>query len=600
MAREMDSYDLPSGVSEVVFEALLELGKAQGFVSMIDIDDLTDSEPLEPSDLEDLIGVLEDHNIVFTEEDMHDDDIFGQASLRERPDKVTASERENVEEVLRVAGSISNEVGRTTDPTRMYMREMGVADLLTREEEITIARDVENGKREFHILLHEYPRLIDVFLEGFEQIKHQVHKVGDLVNGPAWPNDEHVTVAEYLEKIRDDEAEIANTDSFNFSLESLHELAEGLRNAKSRKKQKELLLQVRLSNVLIRKVLADIDNILKSITQKEAKIRETLISKLKFKREDVIAAYHKQKKYGDWIDTLVADYTFNHSSDVYYVDFVRHIHQDILDLAADARMDVLKLKVLQKQLQDKEADLQVSKDKMAEANLRLVISIAKKYSNRGLQFLDVIQEGNIGLMKAVDKFEFRRGYKFSTYATWWIRQAITRSIADQARTVRVPVHMIETINRMKKVQTRLLQEMGRTPNIEELASAMEMTADKIQQINKIAMEPSSMDAPIGDDEDAVLGDFIADDNLQAPHEIAENDGLNEVIDSLLGELSKREIDVVKMRFGIGTPTEYTLEEVGRQYSVTRERIRQIEAKALKKLRHPMRIERLRSFLHTEK
>ena len=581
--------DLPEEIEANVLEALVELGNAQGFISYLDIESQFEEMPRDPDALEYLIGFLEDHDIIVTEESIHDD-MFGENTTRKHAQNNSEAEPQDSD-----LAAIANELGRTTDPTRMYMREMGINSLLTRAQEITIARNIEASKKVLHEQLYGYSRLVHLLEVDFARIKTQEHKVGDIVIGLAWPDEDHITVEEYLTQMSNEEENVFEVVSF--TLAQLHEFVARVVSAKTLKSRKNILREVRLSNVFIIKVLADVTKFAQEIRQKESVIRETLINKLKFDRKEVVKAYNKQKKYGDWIENLLKNRELKSESEKYYVDFVNHAQAELNRIPDQIGISIPKLKELELNLSNSSSQIQVYKDQMIEANLRLVISIAKKYSNRGLQFLDVIQEGNIGLMKAVDKFEFRRGYKFSTYATWWIRQAITRSIADQARTVRVPVHMIETINKMKKMQTKLLQEHGRTPTIDELAETMEMLPSKIQQIFKVSLEPSSLDAPIGDEEDSSLGDFIADENLSSPEVAAEKQGLTEMVESLLGELSKREIDVVKMRFGIGTPTEYTLEEVGRQYSVTRERIRQIEAKALKKLRHPMRIDRLRSFLN---
>ncbi len=584
--------DLPEDIEASILESLIELGKDRGVVSLLDIEDQFEELPIDPDSLEYLIVTLEDNNIIVTEESILEEDVFGEGKPRE--EKRNADEESDPRTQESELASIANELGRTTDPTRMYMREMGINNLLTRTEEVTIARNLESSKKSFHEKLYQYPRIRHLFLQEYENIKLQEHKVGDLISGLAWPDDSDMSVKDYLEQLSKEEDD--RFEIISYKSNELHDFVDRLTKTKNSKEHGDIFREVRLSNVFIRKVVTDMAEFINKIREKETQIRETLIGKLCFDRKEVITAYNTAEDYVTWFDGLLKNLTLKTPNDSYYIQYIRHAHLDILKIAEKTNLSAFTLKNLHQELKVHDQETQKFKDQMTGANLRLVISIAKKYSNRGLQFLDVIQEGNIGLMKAVDKFEFRRGYKFSTYATWWIRQAITRSIADQARTVRVPVHMIETINKMKKMQTKLLQEHGRSPNVEELAEAMEMPPAKIQQIFRISLEPSSIDAPIGDDEDSSLGDFIADDNLASPQAAAEQQGLDEMIESLLGELSKREIDVVKMRFGIGTPTEYTLEEVGRQYSVTRERIRQIEAKALKKLRHPMRIDRLRSFL----
>ncbi len=532
---------------------------------------------------------------------------------------------EDVEEEAEAAAStLDSEFGRTTDPVRMYMREMGSVELLTREGEIEIAKRIEEGLKHMILAISACPMTVQQILELADKIAKDELMIDDVVDGLLDFNEELTALEEESAEI-DDEEDEEETDSGAIASENLERLKlaalerfatirkhfgrmlvvlqkDGHKAPKYLDLQRKIsneLMQIRFSARMVEKLCDSVRTEVDNIRQIERKIQDLVVNKGGMPRPDFIKAFPANETSLRWIDREVGGHHPYSEHLAKYRQAIVEQQQKLLDLQTRVMIPLKDLKEINKQMSTGEAKARKAKREMTEANLRLVISIAKKYTNRGLQFLDLIQEGNIGLMKAVDKFEYRRGYKFSTYATWWIRQAITRSIADQARTIRIPVHMIETINKMNRISRQILQETGQEPDPATLAVKMEMPEEKIRKILKISKEPISMETPIGDDDDSHLGDFIEDQSTVAPSEAAVNASLRDVCKDILDTLTPREAKVLRMRFGIEMNTDHTLEEVGKQFDVTRERIRQIEAKALRKLRHPSRSEKLRSFLEGE-
>jgi RNA polymerase primary sigma factor len=526
---------------------------------------------------------------------------------------------EDAEEVAALA-SVDSEFGRTTDPVRMYMREMGSVELLTRSDELKIAKRIEEGQQQLVKAIARSCIVVEDFLQSFDNISGEEGSIRltDLISGfvdLTEPEDFAATLP-----VGDDieETAAAEEEPKGLNYEEVKEKVEGLRKQlktaasaikkhgySSDKTEKEfealadLFMEFKWTPQYLKKLTAIIPNGVTAVREQEKLIMDICVNHAKMPRKEFIASFPEHETSSEWLDQYL-------SPGSKYATLLKEREKDIrkaqkvlADIEADYGLTVSGLKDINRRMSIGEAKARRAKKEMIEANLRLVISIAKKYTNRGLQFLDLIQEGNIGLMKAVDKFEYRRGYKFSTYATWWIRQAITRSIADQARTIRIPVHMIETINKLNRISRQILQELGREATPEELAERMEMPEDKVRKVLKIAKEPISMETPIGDDEDSHLGDFIEDAKVLSPVEAATIAGLRESTQNVLAGLTAREAKVLRMRFGINMNTDHTLEEVGKQFDVTRERIRQIEAKALRKLRHPSRSEQLRCFLDGE-
>ncbi|MEY8263049.1 MAG: RNA polymerase sigma factor RpoD, partial [Bermanella sp.] len=520
------------------------------------------------------------------------------------------------EEAAAALAAVDSDVGRTTDPVRMYMREMGTVDLLTREGEIVIAKRIEEGIREVMAALSYYPESVQTVLDAIAEsmADEEVNRLGDVFNGFIDPSDDDPVPATPISANKDDKKDDNDAPTGPDPVEVKRRMAEiGMQLAKSLKaiekhgrgtKQAdkeqtvlaELFAPIKLSPKYFDELVGNARDNLDHIRAQERQIMMICTRKSKMPRQEFIKSFQGSEGHADWAQGL-ADNGKDYSNKVSMHLFdLNRAQKKIRNVAARVGLPIPDIKDINRRVSIGEARARRAKKEMVEANLRLVISIAKKYTNRGLQFLDLIQEGNIGLMKAVDKFEYRRGYKFSTYATWWIRQAITRSIADQARTIRIPVHMIETINKLNRVSRQMLQEMGREASPEELAERMDMPEDKIRKVLKIAKEPISMETPIGDDEDSHLGDFIEDGNSSSPIDNATETGLVDATRGVLNGLTARESKVLRMRFGIDMNTDHTLEEVGKQFDVTRERIRQIEAKALRKLRHPTRSDHLRSFL----
>ncbi len=592
-------------------KTLIAKGKEQGFLTYAEVNDHLPNEIIEPEQIEDIVNMINDMGITVYESPPSTDNQITEAA--------NVLDEDAAAEAAAALASMENEFGRTTDPVRMYMREMGTVDLLTRKGEIKIAKRIEDGIHQVLASLSSYPGTILTLLEAYELILKEEIKLTDVVVGfndnEEYP-DEGIVVrnpTEINESDKDEEEEeevLLTPEDFKGHIVNLKKLHATYtksikRNGKSHNKTQiaqenlaQLFLELRLAPKFIDVLVENLSDLIEHIRYTERYIMKICVKESKMPRKDFIASFSGNETNLKWIKTVLK----NQST---YVENLKKNEQIIIDcqkklaiIFNDSLLEIAEMKEINRKVSIGEAKARRAKKEMVEANLRLVISIAKKYTNRGLLFLDLIQEGNIGLMKAVDKFEYRRGYKFSTYATWWIRQAITRSIADQARTIRIPVHMIETINKLNRISRQILQEMGREPTPEELSERMELPEDKVRKVLKIAKEPISMETPIGDDEDSHLGDFIEDANQMSPNDSAGFEGLRRTTLDALEGLTQREAKVLRMRFGIDMNTDHTLEEVGKQFDVTRERIRQIEAKALRKLRHPSRSDQLKTFLDT--
>ncbi len=595
---------------------LIVLGKERSYLTYAEINDHLPDDILDAEQIEGIISMINDMGI-----QVYDEAPDAETLLMSEAAPTTAADDVDEEAAEAAASTLDSEFGRTTDPVRMYMREMGSVELLTREGEIEIAKRIEEGLKYMIMAISACPMTVAQILELAAKIERDELKVDDVVDGL-------MDFAEQLEAIDDediDESEESEDDSGAIAAENLERLKvaslerfgairrlytrmlgvlqkEGHKTPKYLDLQKKIsgeLMQIRFAARQVERLCDGVRCEVDNIRQIERKIQDLVVNKGGMPRPDFIKKFPEHETSLRWIDReIAARQPYSEALTRYRQAIVEQQHK-LLDLQKRVMIPLKDLKEINKQMSTGEAKARKAKREMTEANLRLVISIAKKYTNRGLQFLDLIQEGNIGLMKAVDKFEYRRGYKFSTYATWWIRQAITRSIADQARTIRIPVHMIETINKMNRISRQILQETGQEPDPALLAEKMEMPEEKIRKILKISKEPISMETPIGDDDDSHLGDFIEDASTVAPVDAAVNASLRDVCKDVLDTLTPREAKVLRMRFGIEMNTDHTLEEVGKQFDVTRERIRQIEAKALRKLRHPSRSEKLRSFLEGE-
>jgi len=577
---------------------LIEKGREQGYITFADINDYLPDEVSDPDQLDEVIQIINDLGLQVLEEAPEEGSNFSPAN-QDTPETPTENEM----------GTIESEVGRTTDPVRLYMREMGSVDLLTREGEIAIAKRIEEGARD---LLHAcafYPGIIEDVLLEYELIKKEDKRITDLVVGFMDEEEELPPSTEEVSAESDEEEDVGiNMEElakrfssikrqYNKSQKTIS--ASGRDNDKAQKdldKLGELFKFLKLSPKRFETISLTARALAKAIRDSEREIYDICTQDCNMPRKDFLEIFRDNQTNLKFLDSTIR-------SKKNYAKLLKDVKPDvnkiqkrILSLTENVGMDVQELKDITSKMAKGETKIRRAKKDMIEANLRLVISIAKKYTNRGLQFLDLIQEGNIGLMKAVDKFEYRRGYKFSTYATWWIRQAITRSIADQARTIRIPVHMIETINKLNRISRQMLQEHGKEPTPEELSEKMDMPEEKIRKVLKIAKEPISTETPIGDEDDTTLGDFIEDPLQDSPIDAATENNLHDATDGVLSSLTAREAKVLRMRFGIGMNTDHTLEEVGKQFDVTRERIRQIEAKALRKLRHPSRSGHLKTFL----
>ncbi|WP_282344469.1 MULTISPECIES: RNA polymerase sigma factor RpoD [Pseudomonas] len=599
---------------------LIARGREQGYLTYAEVNDHLPEDISDPEQVEDIIRMINDMGInVFESAPDADALLLAEADTDEAA----------AEEAAAALAAVETDIGRTTDPVRMYMREMGTVELLTREGEIEIAKRIEEGIREVMGAIAHFPGTVDYILGEYQRVTSEGGRLSDVLSGYIDPDDGSAP-AEEVEPVQpqtdaaaakdDEEEDDSDSDDeeegdggpdpeealrrFTAVSEQLDKAKKALKKHGRASKQAvaelqalaELFMPIKVIPKQFEVLVSRVRGALDLVRQQERAIMQLCVRDARMPRADFLRQFPGHETDETWAAGLAKGKSK-------YAEAIGRLQDDIVraqrKLAAlqdEAELTVAEIKDVNRRMSIGEAKARRAKKEMVEANLRLVISIAKKYTNRGLQFLDLIQEGNIGLMKAVDKFEYRRGYKFSTYATWWIRQAITRSIADQARTIRIPVHMIETINKLNRISRQMLQEMGREPTPEELGERMEMPEDKIRKVLKIAKEPISMETPIGDDEDSHLGDFIEDSSMQSPIDVATVESLKEATREVLSGLTAREAKVLRMRFGIDMNTDHTLEEVGKQFDVTRERIRQIEAKALRKLRHPSRSEHLRSFL----
>jgi RNA polymerase primary sigma factor len=606
---------------KLALNSLITIGKEQGYLTYSEINDLLPEDFLTPGQVEPIVTILEELDIVVADEAPDADTLVMESGGR--------AQASSAEVATAALAALDSEFGRTTDPVRMYMREMGVVELLEQKDEIRIAKEIEAGVYQIMQAISLYPEISDFFFKAYTRLEEGKCKMTDVVIGYQGDAEEfeekqilikekqaeldamdldEMSDDEELEEDEFDELEYTGPDegqvyerfekikkSFNSYVKSCEKNGYlDNKTIKSRRKFSECISELRLAPKLVSTMMELVSSRANKVKIEENIIRQACLD-AGMTREIFYESFPGNETNFDWLTLINLDKATkksleNNKNQIYYSQ------KSLLEHELAMQITVSELKEINKRLRQGDRKAKNAKSQMIEANLRLVISIAKKYANRGLQFLDLIQEGNVGLMKAVDKFEYRRGYKFSTYATWWIRQAITRSIADQARTIRIPVHMIETINKLNRVRRQLLQKFGREATPEELAFEMELPEYKINKILKIAKEPLSMENPVGDDEDSTIGDFIEDTNLSSPVEVTTRESLKETTSDLLANLSPREAKVLKMRFGIDMSTDHTLEEVGRQFDVTRERIRQIEAKALRKLRHPSRAHKLQSFL----
>jgi RNA polymerase primary sigma factor len=633
-ARDHDEYPIPNfkaardnkapvdvEAQKTRLKSLIALGKERGFLTYAEINDhlpdVVDAEQIEA-----ITSTFNDMGI-----QVYDAAPDAETLLLNEPAPTTADD-DAEEEAAQALSTVDSEFGRTTDPVRMYMREMGSVELLTREGEIEIAKRIEDGLKHMIFAISSCPTTIEEILKLADRVERDEMRIDEVIEGLVDPNEDQVQEAELDEEEIDDEEldEAADEDEdgaiaaanleqlkqdslvrFN-AIRRLHKkmkkiLAEkGNRSRAYKDLQEEVsaeLMQLRFTAKQVESLCGGLRSLVDTVRRSEREIQELCVKNSGMPRAHFIKSFPGNETNVKWIAEEIANSKAYGQALVRFKPSIIEQQENLINLQKNVGIPIKDLKEIARQMSTGEAKARRAKREMIEANLRLVISIAKKYTNRGLQFLDLIQEGNIGLMKAVDKFEYRRGYKFSTYATWWIRQAITRSIADQARTIRIPVHMIETINKMNRISRQILQETGLEPDPATLAKKMEMPEDKIRKILKISKEPISMETPIGDDDDSHLGDFIEDTQTMAPDDNAQYTSLRDVTKDVLDSLTPREAKVLRMRFGIEMNTDHTLEEVGKQFDVTRERIRQIEAKALRKLRHPSRSEKLKSFLESD-
>ena len=601
---------------------LIARGKEQGYLTYAEVNDHLPEDIADPDQVEDIIRMINDLGISVSE-------VAPDAETLLMTDGDSSEDADD--EAVAALAAVESDAGRTTDPVRMYMREMGTVELLTREGEIEIAKRIEDGIRGVMMALAQFPGSVEEILEAYNRVLQEEGRLSDIFSGYIDPDAEIAEADPDTIEVDEDDADDADDDDDDedgdddsssdddkergpdpeeakIRFGALQEAYDKLKAAEAKKGRnsaaygeamEELMLAfspIKLSPRYYDELVARVRGYIERVRTQERNIMRLCTQRGRMPRPDFIKGFPGNETNDAWFDEVVASGKPYASAMEAQLVELKRAQRRLIQVEQEVGLTLPEIKEVNRQLSIGEARSRRAKKEMVEANLRLVISIAKKYTNRGLQFLDLIQEGNIGLMKAVDKFEYRRGYKFSTYATWWIRQAITRSIADQARTIRIPVHMIETINKLNRISRQMLQEMGREATPEELAERMEMPEDKIRKVLKIAKEPISMETPIGDDEDSSLGDFIEDTTLESPVDSATGEGLRESTRAVLAGLTAREAKVLRMRFGIDMNTDHTLEEVGKQFDVTRERIRQIEAKALRKLRHPSRSDHLRSFI----
>ncbi len=601
---------------------LILKGKEQGYLTFAEVNDHLPQDVIDSDQVEDIISMINDMGIKVSENAPDADELMMQE---------TTTDEDAAEAAAAALATVEKEIGRTTDPVRMYMREMGTVELLTREGEIVIAKRIEEGINQVQISVAEYPEAITYLLEQWDKFEAEEMRLSDIIVGFIDPNEDTAPISATnigselsAKQLNDDDKDDDDSDEddedeeevdtgpdpeearVHFeNLRDLYNKARETFEAKGRSHPDSLAAIFEIGELfktfkLIPKQFDRMVNNMREMMDR-VRVQERLIMKqavqiAKLPKKTFVKHFANNETDATWVDLeIAANEKYSAKLEEVKPEIIRSLNK-LRVIESSTGLNIERIKDINRRMSIGEAKARRAKKEMVEANLRLVISIAKKYTNRGLQFLDLIQEGNIGLMKAVDKFEYRRGYKFSTYATWWIRQAITRSIADQARTIRIPVHMIETINKLNRISRQMLQEMGREPNPEELAERMMMPEDKVRKVLKIAKEPISMETPIGDDEDSHLGDFIEDTTIDSPIDSATMESLRGATNDVLAGLTAREAKVLRMRFGIDMNTDHTLEEVGKQFDVTRERIRQIEAKALRKLRHPSRSDLLKSFL----
>ncbi|MBB1305768.1 RNA polymerase sigma factor RpoD [Pseudoalteromonas sp. SR43-5] len=602
---------------------LIQKGKEQGYLTFAEVNDHLPQDIIDSDQVEDIISMINDMGIKVSENAPDADELMMQE---------TTTDEDAAEAAAAALATVEKEIGRTTDPVRMYMREMGTVELLTREGEIVIAKRIEEGINQVQISVAEYPEAITYLLEQWDKFEAEEMRLSDIIVGFIDPNEDTAPIsatnigselsAKQLEDDDKDDKDDADSDDedeeeldtgpdpeearIHFeNLRDLYNKARDTFEAKGRSHPEsqaaifeigELFRTFKLIPKQFDRMVNNMREMMDRVRVQERLIMKQAVQIAKLPKKTFVKHFANNETDASWVDLEISgNEKYSAKLEEVKPEIIRSINK-LSVIEQTTGLSIERIKDINRRMSIGEAKARRAKKEMVEANLRLVISIAKKYTNRGLQFLDLIQEGNIGLMKAVDKFEYRRGYKFSTYATWWIRQAITRSIADQARTIRIPVHMIETINKLNRISRQMLQEMGREPNPEELAERMMMPEDKIRKVLKIAKEPISMETPIGDDEDSHLGDFIEDTTIDSPIDSATMESLRGATNDVLAGLTAREAKVLRMRFGIDMNTDHTLEEVGKQFDVTRERIRQIEAKALRKLRHPSRSDLLKSFL----
>lgn len=594
---------------------LIAKGKEQGFLTYAEVNDHLPDDIVDPDQIEDIIGMINDMGIHVHETAPDSDELL-------LAETTVPTDEDEAEEAAAALAAVDAEFGRTTDPVRMYMREMGSVELLTREGEIQLAKRIEDGLDRALEALSAYPEASRQLIYLYDRAQEGEARITDIVAGFRGENTHEAEGNNTAAAPQVPPVEVAvdaedehTPPEFGPDPEAVSEVFERLRSAyqqmqkilaeqgstapridELREELRDIFLTIKFTPKVTDAVADRLRGTVDTIREREREIMAICTRNGRVTRKEFVKSFQDRETDPNWINDLIGQDEERAALIQPHAEKIRRAQSELIKIENQNALSVAEIKEINRRMSIGEAKARRAKKEMVEANLRLVISIAKKYTNRGLQFLDLIQEGNIGLMKAVDKFEYRRGYKFSTYATWWIRQAITRSIADQARTIRIPVHMIETINKLNRVSRQMLQEMGREASPEELAERMEMPEDKVRKVLKIAKEPISMETPIGDDEDSHLGDFIEDTSVTSPVDSATSEGLRESVREVLSGLTPREAKVLRMRFGIDMNTDHTLEEVGKQFDVTRERIRQIEAKALRKLRHPTRSEGLKSFL----